>query len=236
MRFAWLAFLLAGCSSKPDKLPTQPDAPTKPTNLAKLDEGIETRSSKLAAAVTIVKENAGKPDVVKSEAGVALSYLPAPSEGDLALARQRAAKADQRDYEDAVKFGKGILAQIDTSRAKMEADQKEAARVSKLKDERIAELTKEVERVKRDAAEQVWTFTGAGLVVAGGLACALSSLRVGIPILLCGAFAGAIPFIYDSPYFTAISAVTLAVSAGLGLWWAYDRVRDSVNESNGKRD
>lgn len=237
MRLAGVAFLLVGCSSsKLPELPVQPNAPTSESIVQTVGKEWDKADQKVAASVTIARENAEKPEVVRSETSVALSYLPPASPEELALARQRAAKADQKDYAEAVAYGKKLLAKIDADWAKVQADQKEAARVSKLKDDRIAELAKEVERVKRDAAEQVWTFTGAGLVVIGGLACAFASLRVGIPILLCGAFAGAIPFIYDSPYFTAISAATLAVCAGLGIWWAYDRVKDSVNASDGKGD
>lgn len=236
MRLVWVAILLAGCSSKPDAIPPQPDSPTSSTNVAKLESVIDTRSSKVAAAVTVVKENAGKPEVVKSESDVALSYLPTPSPGDVALARQRAGKADQKDYDEAVKFGKTLLASIDEARVKMETDRREAARVSALKDARIAELTKEIETIKKDAANNIWTLTGAGLVVVGGLACAFSSVRIGIPIIVCGAFAGSLPFFFDSPYFVIIATVTLAVCAGLGLWWAYDRVKDSVNENDVKRD
>ena len=237
MRLVAAAVLLVGCSAtKFPELPKQPDAPTSESIVATVSKEWDKADQKVAAAVSIARENAEKPEVVRSEATVALSYLPPASPEELALARQRAAKADQKDYADAVAYGKKLLAKIDTDWAKVQADQKEAARVSKLKDDRIAELTKEVERVKQDAAEQVWTFTGAGLVVIGGLACAFASMRVGIPILLCGAFAGAIPFIYESPYFIAISAATFAVCAGLGIWWAYDRVKDSVNASDGKRN
>lgn len=235
MRLLAVAILLSGCaSSKLPELPVQPEAPTAPSSLTKLESGIDERSSKVAAAVSVARENSDKPEVVKSESGVALSYLPAPTEGDLALARQRSSKADQKDYEAAIKFGKAFLAQIGESRAKMDADQKEAARVSKLKDERISALTAEVERVKKEAAANVWTMTGAGLVVIGGLACAFASVRVGAPIIACGAFAGALPFFFDSPYFTAIIITSLAVVAGLGIWWVYDRVSDSVHENDEK--
>lgn len=235
MRFALLcALVLCGCSTAPEKIPTQPEAPTNPSALSKLETGIDTRSSKIAAAVTVVKENAGKPEVVKAESDVALSFLPAPSEGDVALARQRVSKADMKDYAEAAKFGKGILAQISSNREKMEADQKEAARISKIKDDRIAQLTEEIERVKQDAATNIWTMTGAGLVIIGGLVCAFVSPRAGIPIIACGAFSGALPFFFDSPYFPIIAGLSLAAIAGLGIWWFYDRVRDSVNESDGK--
>jgi len=56
-----------------------------------------------------------------------------------------------------------------------------------------------------------------------------------LPLLLCGAFCGAVPFIIDSPYFEYVAGGTLLISAGLGLWWLADKVRDSVN-SNPRKD
>lgn len=236
MRFVWaLALLVCGCSSPKKDLPDQPDAPTKPDNATKFAEGVDARGSKVAAAVTVARENATKPEVVRAESSVALSALPAPSAGDLAIARERAGKADQKDYEQAVAYGANLLAQINSAKAKMEADQRDAARISKMKDERIAELSREVEQVKQDAAAKIWTLTGALLVVGGGIASAFVGFRIGVPIMLAGAFAGALPFFFDSPYFSIIAYVTLAICCALGIWWVYDRVRDAVNESDGKK-
>jgi len=224
---------LAGCKSSTDaSLPKQPDAPTSPTNIAKLDNGMDTRSNKVAASVAIARENAGKPEVVKAETAVALSYLPVPTDAELALARQRASKADQKDYDEAAKFGSKVLAQITEARTKMEADQKEAKRVSDLKDARIKELQAEVERVKKDSASQTWTLVGAGLAVIGALTTAFLGPKIGLPLLLCGGFCGAVPFIIDSPYFEYAAGGTLLIAAGLGLWWLADRVRDSVNSND----
>jgi hypothetical protein len=180
--------------------------------------------------VTIVKENAGKPEVVKAESDVALSFLPKPSEAELALARQRA--AGNGDYAEAFKFGSKVLAQITEARTKMEADQKEAKRVSDLKDARIKELQAEVERVKKDSMSQTWTLVGAGLAVIGALTTAFMGPKIGVPLLLCGAFCGSVPFIIDSPYFEYIAGGTLLAVAGLGLWWLADKVRDSVQSND----
>lgn len=225
----WRTFpvvLLVGCATKGD-LPKQPDAPITPV-VQEVGKGQDKADGRVSAAVAIAKENAEKPAVVRAELGVASSYLPAPSEADLAFARQRAAKADQKDYKAAEEYGKKLLAKINTDWAKMEADQKEAKRISDLKDAKIKELTQEVARVKKEASNNTWTLTGAGLAVVGGLACAFASLRVGIPILLAGAFCGAVPFIIDSPYFEYIAATTLVACSGLGVWWLFDKVRDSV--------
>lgn len=229
MRYLALILLLAGCSSTKE-LPKQPDAPTDGAVVDAIGKELDKTDSRVGAAIVVAVENLDKPSVAKAELGVASSYLPAPLEGDVAFARQRAAKADAKAYAEATTFGKKLLAEIGSNWAKLEADQKEAKRVSELKDKRIADLEKEVIQVKKEASQNIWTITGAGLVVIGGLACAFASVRIGIPILLAGAFAGAIPFIIDSPYFNYIVAATLLPCAGLGIWWLWDKVRDDVEK------
>lgn len=225
-----LLVALAGCASwsKPP-VPKQPEAPTDGGVMSKVGKDLDKVDGRVAAAVTVARDNADKPEVVKAETGVALSYLPAPSEGDVAFARQRAAKADQKDYKAAEEYGKKLLARINADWVKMEADQKEAKRVSDLKDRRIEELVAEVERVKQEASNNIWTLTGAGLAVIGALAMAFVGPRIGLPILLGGAFCGALPFIIGSAYFLWVCIGTAAIAAGLGLWWVWDKVRDSVN-------
>lgn len=221
---------LAGCSSAPKPLPVQPPAPTDAGSLGKVGEAIDARSGKVAAAVTVAVANKDKPAVVEAEGRLALSFLPPPTEGDLAIAKARAAKADQKDYAAAEAAGKKAVADLAASLAKAKADQSEALRVSQLKDARISELTAELERVKQEASKDIWTLTGAALAVIGAVATAFVGFRVGFPLLLCGAFCGSVPFIIDSPWFEYIAGATLVISCGLGLWWLADRVRDSVNK------
>jgi len=222
--------LLAGCSSSPAPLPKQPDAPTSEAIVATVGKDWDKADQKVAAAISIARENADKPAVVRGETAVALSFLPAPEAGELALARARAAKPeDQKAYGDAVAYGKKLLASIDANWAKVEADQKEALRVSQLKDRRIEDLTAEVERVKKSAAANLWTLAGVGIAVVGAIATAFVGPKVGIPLLACGAAIGAFPLIVDSEYFSYIVGTTLALAAGLGIYWLWDRVRDSAN-------
>lgn len=226
-----LLLALAGCSSwsKPP-VPKQPDAPTDGGIVTKVGTQLDKVDGRVAAAVTVARDNADKPEVVKAETGVALSYLPAPSEGDVAFARQRAAKADQKAYKDAEEYGKKLLAKINADWASMEAQQREAKRVSDLKDARIAELQKEIERVKKDHAEQTWTWVGAGLAVLGALTTAFLGPKIGIPLLLGGAFCGSVPYIIDSPFFEYAAGATLVIACGLGLWWLADKVSDATKD------
>jgi hypothetical protein len=177
-----------------------------------------------------IERNADKPKVVVAESRLAQSYLPAPPESDVAFAMARATKADPVDYAKQMAFGRQLATAVTKAWEKLETQQAEALRVSQLKDKRIEDLTAEVERVKKDASAQTWTLVGAGLAVVGALTTAFMGPRIGLPLLLCGAFCGSVPFIIDSPYFEYIAAGTLLVCSGLGLWWLADKVRDSVNK------
>ena len=222
-----IALCLTGCSTSRPALPEQPNAPTDTAIVQAVGKDWDKIDQKVAASVAIARENAEKPEVVRSETTVALSFLPAPSPEELALARQRAAKADQKDYADAVAFGKKLLAKIDADWAKVEAANTEALRVSQLKDARIAELTKAVEQAKKDAAANMWTLAGIAVAVLGAAAMVFTGPRIGGTLLACGAAIGAFPVIADSEYFslTVITAIGLALC--LGLWYLYDRIKDA---------
>ena len=226
---------LTGCSlfRKGDALPplpVQPPAPTKPDAVQTLGKDLDKTDHRVGAALVAIEKNADKPKVVVAESRLAQSYLPPPPEADVAFAVARATKADPVDYAKQMEFGRKLATAVNKAWEKLEADQKEAARVSQLKDARIVELTKEVERVKKDMSSQTWTLVGAGLAVCGALCLAFLGPRIGLPLLLCGAFCGSVPFIIDSPWFEYAAGATLVISCGLGLWWLADKVRDSVNK------
>ena len=221
--------VLAGCATSPGPLPVQPPGPTTPSVVATVSKQWDTADAKVSAAISIAKENADRPEVVRSETSVALSFLPPPEAGELAIARARAAKADQKDYAQAEAFGKKLLSQIDTSWLKVQADTTESLRVSQLKDARIVELTKAVEQAKKDAAANMWTLAGIAVAVLGAAAMVFTGPRIGGTLLACGAAIGAFPFIVESEYFSYIAGGTLALAAGLGIYWLWDRVRDSAN-------
>jgi len=224
-----IGLLLTGCATSPKTLPEQPDAPTSPSVVATVSKQWDTADAKVSAAISIAKENAECPEVVRSETAVALSFLPPPEAGELAIARARAAKADQKDYAAAEAFGKKLLSQIDTSWLKVQADTTEALRISQLKDARIIELTKAVEQAKKDAASNLWTLAGIAVAVIGAVAMVFTGPRIGGTLLASGAAIGAFPLIVDSEYFSYIAGSTLALAAGLGIYWLWDHVRDSAN-------
>jgi hypothetical protein len=229
---------LTGCKSKPADapLPVQPPAPTKPDAVQTLGKDLDKTDHRVGAALVAIEKNADKPKVVVAESRLAQSYLPPPPEADVVFAVARATKADPIDYAKQMEFGRKLATAVNKAWEKLEADQKEAARVSQLKDARIVELMKEVERVKKDASAQTWTLVGAGLAVIGALTTAFVGPRIGLPLLLCGAFCGSVPYIIDSVWFEYAAGGTLVISCGLGLWWLADKVRDSVNKPNPPTD
>jgi hypothetical protein len=225
---------LTGCSlfrkGDAEPLPVQPPGPTKPDVVATLGKDLDKTDHRVASALVAIERNADKPKVVVAESRLAQSYLPAPPEADVAFAMARATKADPMDYAKQMAFGRQLAMSVTKAWEKLETQQAEALRVSQLKDKRIEDLTAEVIRVKQEASNNVWTMTGAGLAVIGALTTAFMGPRIGLPLLLCGAFCGSVPFIIDSPYFEYIAGGTLLVCSGLGLWWLADKVRDSVNK------
>ena len=229
---AVIALCLTGCATSPDPLPLQPAGPTSPSVVATVSKQWDTEAGKVSAAISIAKENADRADIVRSETSVALSYLPPPEAGEIAIARARAAKADQKDYAQAEAFGKKLLSQIDTSWLRVQADQSEAKRVSDLKDARIAELTKEVEQAKADMASQTWSWIGGALALAGALCTAFLSPKIGLPLIGCGMLCGAVPFIIESEYFGIIVGTTLSVASALLLYLLWDYVKDKANASD----
>jgi hypothetical protein len=221
---------LAGCSSTPE-LPVQPPAPTKESVVVELGKDLDKTDHRVGAALVAIERNADKPKVVVAESRLAQSYLPVPPEQDVAFSMARAAKGSEVDYAKQMAFGRQLATAVNKAWEKLESDQAEAKRVSDLKDARIKELTAEVERVKKSAAENIWTLTGAGLAIIGALTTAFLGPRIGIPLLLCGAFCGGIPYLADSPWFLYLAIGTATIISGLGLFWLWDRVRDSANSS-----
>ena len=239
---------LAGCSTVKDWFKSD-DEPQKvvvtqsaePGKLTTLGEKFDKSDSRVAAAVTAAIENKDKPDVVQAEGSLALAYLPKPTDGDLAFARARAAKADQKDYLEQSKFAKEFLAGIDKewkeahAQSKKNAEDLSAAlvKINELKTE-LANVRKDAEtnlrKAEAEASKNVWTLAGVALVALGAVLTAFMGFRTGVVLLVCGAFCGSMPFIYGSEYFAWTAFSTLLIAAGLGLWRLFDYIRDRNNE------
>jgi hypothetical protein len=232
-----------GMDGEPEPKPVKVEQSASPSDLTKLGDKLDKSDSRVAAAVTVAVENKDKPGVVEAEGNLALSYLPKPTEGDLAFARQRAAAANPAAYVEQSKFARTFLAQMEKEwkdagdKAKKNADDLTAALT------RINELTAEVAKVRKESAEavrkveaeasrNVWTIAGVGLAVIGALCTAFLGPKVGLPLIASGALLGSVPFIYASPWFAWVMGGTLAFCGAMLGWYVWDKVRDAVNKSD----
>lgn len=222
-----LAVLLAGCSTKSDKLPEVAPAP-KTSELDKVGKDLDVIDSRVAAAVTVAREanTAGKPAVVESELSIASSYLPKAAENDVAFARQRSEKASPAEYEAQRKKAAEKQKALEAEWAGLEKQVVASKAAITARDARISELSAELDRVKKEASANLWTMAGVATAVLGALATALGRAKAGVSLIACGAAIGAFPFIIDSPYTTYIVAGTMGCFALLGIWLAWDWVRD----------
>lgn len=225
---AVICLILAGCASSPK------DQPVQPTPAAGQLEALGAKQDKIdgrvAGALVAIETNADKPPVVRAEAKLAQSYLPPASEGDKAFALARAAAMDEKAYKDQMEYGRKILDQLQKDWKKADDLAKaNAAEIKRLADEN-KQLKLDIVRVEKEGDRKIWTVTGAALVVLGGLAMAFVGIKKGAPLLVAGAFAGSIPYITESEWFAWIAGGTGLVMAGLLIWVAYDKARDTVNE------
>ena len=192
---------LTGCpTTHPDTSGTGTATPP-PDSFAKVGDQIDKSDQRVAAAVTVARENADKPEVVKAETGVALSYLPKPDPKTVDYVRARVVRNNPEEYKLAESAGRKLLATIDANWAKSEAD---AAKNKKALDDANCEITRlkaEIAQAKKD----IVTYACAGI---GGLlaigAVVLLWLRQIVGAIACAIGAGSLlsfPALVDTPWF-----------------------------------
>jgi len=217
--------LLVGCTSfftgladKPLP-PPPPPAPVQETvgTVTKAQDKSDARIS-AAVAEARVQNKAGKPDKVEAELSVAASYLPAPTVADLAVAHQRAEKADPAEYKAAIEYGMALQKRIDDAWSKMEAESKANAEAIALRDAEIKTLRAEILKVRHDADRNLYSMLAVGLLGLGGLAIAFSRYIAGAGLMISGAIVGAIPYLLESPWFAPALGVLTFVVIGFTLW------------------
>jgi hypothetical protein len=224
-----ICLALAGCSSQPAPV-IEPSTPA--AQLGTLEAKQDKIDGRVAGALVAIETNADKPPVVRAEARLAQSYLPPASEGDKAFALARAAAQDEKAYRDQTEFARKFLDQLNKDWKKADDMAKtNAVEIKRLADEN-KQLRADLVRVEKEGDHRIWTLTGAALVVLGGVAMAFAGIKKGAPLLVAGLFAGSVPYITESEWFTWIAASTGLVMAGLLIWVAYDKARDTVNEPN----
>lgn len=217
------ALALAGCpTTNPDTSGT--GTPTSdPADLAKLGTQIDKSDQRIAAAVTVARENADKPEIVKAETGVALAYLPKPDAQTLDYVRNRVARANPEEYKRAEEAGRKLLAVIDANFAKAEQDAAKNKAALDNANKQIAALKAEVEQAKTEGIRNAFAV-GAGVCFLAALAMGLLGqyLRASVAFLV-GAGIGGLPYLFASPYFLpGVGGLVLLV---VGLVWLHFRNR-----------
>lgn len=190
---------------------------TPTADLGTLGTQIDKADQRVAAAVTIARENADKPDVVKAETGVALAYLPKPDAQTLDYVRNRVTRANPEEYKRAEDAGRKLLAVIDANFAKAEQDAQKNKAALENANKQIAALKAEVEQVRTEGVRNAFAVA-AGICFLAALAMALLGqyLRAGAAFVIGGAI-GSLPFVFNSPYF--MPAVGVLVLVALVFGW-----------------
>ena len=217
-RILVISLLLAGCATTPAPTPDPVPAQGTLDVVGKKEDKLESRT---AAAVSVAKTNADKPDVVRSELTVAEAGLPKPSAEDLAYAQARALKADPKAYEANVANAAAARADINAMWAKLEAEQKQNAEaMSKMVGE-IDTLKKQVDEAKKEGQRNLYAMVAAGMMVLGGLAVAFGRVMIGAALLVSGVCIGAVPYLLDSAWFLPSVGGLFLVGLIVGGWHIY---------------
>jgi len=207
--------LLALVACTPAQDTTGTGTPT--ADLGTLGTQIDKADQRVAAAVTVARENADKPDVVRAETGVALAYLPKPDSVAVDYVRARVARNNPEEYKRAEDAGRKLLAVIDANFAKAEQDALKNKAALDNANKQITALKAEVEQVRTEGVRNAFAVA-AGICFLAALAMALLGqyLRAGAAFLIGGAI-GSLPFVFNSPYF--LPAVGLLVVVGIAFGW-----------------
>jgi len=219
MRLILVIALLAltGCpTTNPDTVGTGTPS-TDPADLSKLGVQIDKSDQRVAASIAVAQENADKPAVVKAELGVAAAYLPKPDAAHLDYVRNRVTRANADEYKRAEEAGRKLLAVIDANFAKAEQDAQKNKAALDNANKQITALKAEVEQVRTEGVRNAFAVA-AGICFLAALAMTLLGqyLRAVAAFLIGGAI-GALPFVFNSPYF--LPAVGVLVVVGIVLAW-----------------
>ena len=175
---------------------------------SKLDHLTDKRDSRVASAVATAKELSSETEV-KSELDVALAMLPPATSADMAFAKERAAKGDDKFYAEQVAVSRALAQAIIEANKKYETEKarKQAEYAAALKEKELA-LAAEQEARQSDK----WTYAGIGLVTIGLLALFLSPMKLaGAGVAAAGLVVGAFPIISKSTWFIPSLVVCLLV-------------------------
>lgn len=222
MKYLLCIVFLSACqtTSTPDPAPSADGA-----IIDNVGKKLDKVDSRVGAAIIVAKENVvDKPAVAIKELDVASSYLPKPTEGDVAFARQRASQNDGKVYLDAIAYGKKSLADLDAVWVKMEDSQKKSkaeieqlkADIKKLQDDLKAKDV-EIQKAKEDIVTWACVVLGGITALASiGFAWMRQFLVAGVSGAV-SVFALAYPSLIGTPWFLPSLGVLIVASLVAGF-------------------
>lgn len=224
------ALLIAGCSGPAVDVKPTPD----PASFESIGNKQDKVDGRVAGALVAIEVNADKPPVVRAESKLAQAYLPKPSDEDVKFALARASAQDEKAYAAQTAFAKKFLEKFEADwkasqdQAKANADQLKKA------NERISFLEGEVKRVEAEGTKNLFKLIVGGcaaicFLAALGMALASQYVRAATALAL-GAGLGALPMLYEHPYFMPILIGFTVILLGIGTWFVWDKVKDKINE------
>lgn len=224
--------LLTGCIS------LDPDPAAVPAELTVASFGAkqDLADIKVSSAIAVARSAnaAGDPETVDAELGVAASYLPEPTEAELALAKLRSITADPAEYAQAEAAGKSLLTDLNALWDLMEIQQRKAAKeISELKAQ-LNDKALALEAERKDKVITMITLVGGFIMIAGAALLGLGNLigvnRINaIAIIIAGAAITSLSWILDSAYFAWIAGITISIAAAGGLYYEWSKIRRAIN-------
>lgn len=222
-----LAAILSGCCLFSDldgtgDLSTVPPADSS-NPVDKYADGADIVMDRAAASIQVAREanQAGKPQVVEAELGVAATVLPRPTPGEVTRAKSRAAKADQGEYARAVAEADKLQRSLDELWGQVEAE-KEKAR------QQVVSKQQELDAERARFRDLLWSMAGIAVVLVGGAGFVWGS-ALGVTkaeaatIVLVGFAVGSLPWLLESE----LSGWIIAPAAGLvalrGVVWLWSK-------------
>ncbi len=215
-----LTLALTGCWSSKTSIPeaaTDKGLSGAEANYDKISDKIDSR---VAAAIVVAKDNAKDEKTVTGELSVAQAMLDAPSPDDLAWAKARAEKGDDKFYDEQIRQARQLAAAMIEASKKYEAEkarkqaEHDAALVAKDKELKALELSKNNDRLM---------FAGGGLLLLGLGLMFFSPIakgkQFGGALLVLGTILGGIPFVSGESWFKQAIGWTVGIIIFCVIAW-----------------
>jgi len=226
MKYALIisSLLLSGCFLWRSPAPEAPAEVT--TKAGKVDAYADKNDlimSRAASSVIVARSalDQGLTSVASAELDLAQTYLPRPSETDLAYAQARALKADPKAYAKSKAVADAHQRQLDDLWGKVEAEKQKAK-------DQLEAKEKELESARKEKQTTLLSLVGAGLITLGTLGLLFGLNRINaVVVIAIGAGVAALPWFLDSPAFIWIAGGAAVLGALEVLWLLYKKLKPS---------